>query len=299
MLRLVKAPERQGTPYLFLVAVAALAMELLTTAPAARAQASSDREAQRLFEEAETAYQRGDYDEAARVLRELHRMRPAPILLYNLGRSLERAGRSSEAVEAYERYLAEDEDPARERVVRERVVALRAGGPAARAVEGERDPGLLPERTAPPDRIAEPNGGRDEEARVLPPPRDLRLEDDVDADTVPTGGDAPSLLPWVVAGVGVAALAGGGVLGLLAVEKEKAAEEDETVHERAQEALDTARDLATAANVAWAIGGGLVLVGVIWGIVDLSSSGDDRDDDYALALDVGPSRAVAAYFGQF
>jgi hypothetical protein len=92
---------------------------------------------------------------------------------------------------------------------------------------------------------------------------------------------SPSVLPWVIGGAGAAALATGGVFGVLALRSENAAERACSTHKNcSEEALDAERDRdrkAWTANIA--IGAGLVGVGVA--IVMLVTEGG-RTDSAAL-----------------
>lgn len=88
--------------------------------------------------------------------------------------------------------------------------------------------------------------------------------------------ETPSAAPWVIAGVGSAVLVAGLVVGLVAASRHDDAEQGKAVGMTAREALDldeSARQLATVANVQFAIGGAATLAGGIWGIIDLVQVG--------------------------
>jgi hypothetical protein len=95
------------SPHLSCVAVAAL---LLLSAPA-RAQADDAKtRARALVQEGAKLYDQGDYDGAWEKFEAARRVFPSPKLFYNLGLALRGLAREAEAVEAFERFLAEAKD---------------------------------------------------------------------------------------------------------------------------------------------------------------------------------------------
>src|SRR5690606_12641166 len=152
-----------------------------------------------------------------------------PALLYNLGRARERADQIAAAVEAFERFLAEAPADAMERAEGEQSLeALRA---------------RLPPRE-PEVREAEP-APQPEPAPEAPPPP-------------PPSGTATGPLPWIVAGAGAATLIAGAVLGGLALATYADADGAPS-QVRADELQREAIALGDAANVTFAVGGGLAL----------------------------------------
>ncbi|MEM9191487.1 MAG: hypothetical protein AAGF12_20105 [Myxococcota bacterium] len=73
----------------------------------------------------------------------------------------------------------------------------------------------------------------------------------------------PSILPWVVSGVGVAAILLGAVFALLASGQYSDAEEA-TTGEEAADATSSGDTFATTGNVMFILGGSLLLTGVAW-----------------------------------
>jgi len=92
------------------IAIAALA------GPAALAQdADALRKAQASFDQAQTDYLQGKYDEAAKEFQEAYAARPFPQFLYNVGAAFHMKGKKSsdveaysKAVEFYKKYLSEE-----------------------------------------------------------------------------------------------------------------------------------------------------------------------------------------------
>jgi tetratricopeptide (TPR) repeat protein len=178
------------------------------------------------FDRAEDLYREGRYDEAIALLEELVAEYPDAILLYNLGRAHESAGRLEEAISAYERYLAAAPDAADAEAVQRRIERLRA-------------------RKEPPP----PEPPADSEPPPPPEPRRPR----------------PIVVPWIVAGAGAAGLVAGATLGGLSRTRTNEAR-DEQGQTAAADKLDDARRFATAANIAFAVGGVLAVAGLAWGI---------------------------------
>ena len=137
-------PPRRG-PWLTL---SALALVVGLAAPA-WAQDAQVEEARQHFEQAETDFQGARYADAARGYRRAYELlrdagRPtAPLILYNLGLALERAGREAEAIDAFQRFvddaIARDEDTQSKILeARGRLVTLRARASSGSSSSGER-----------------------------------------------------------------------------------------------------------------------------------------------------------------
>jgi hypothetical protein len=93
---------------------------------AAVAQAQSD--AKTLFLEGEQAYQQGDYENAIAKWKAAYALDARPLILYNLGGAYERLGKSADALEAFEKYLATapDDDRTRRAEVSAKAERIRA-----------------------------------------------------------------------------------------------------------------------------------------------------------------------------
>ena len=91
------------------LAIAALAL------PAAAQSPDALRKAQASFDQAQSDYLQGKYDEAAQGFQEAYGARPFPQFLYNVGASFHMKGKKAsdvvaygKAVEFYKRYLKEE-----------------------------------------------------------------------------------------------------------------------------------------------------------------------------------------------
>lgn len=96
---------------LFAVAIAIAALAL----PAAAQTPDALRKAQASFDQAQSDYLQGKYDEAAQAFQEAYAARPFPQFLYNVGASYHMKGKKTSEVEAYQKavefyrkYLKED-----------------------------------------------------------------------------------------------------------------------------------------------------------------------------------------------
>lgn len=215
--------------YSLLVALALLAMT-----PAASAAEDDIERAKILFDQGAEAYRAGEFTKAIELLEEAHRLSNEPVLLFNLAKAHEGKGDLVAAVDAYERYLRDAKDVPDRRAIEGRVETLKgqiAGNEALRK-------------------------RADEERRK-------REQAERDAER------SPSPVPWVIAGVGAAGLAVGGVLAALAKNREDGVKKADE-HVEATALLHEGERLAIGANVSFAVGGALLVAGVIWGIVDVT-----------------------------
>lgn len=201
----------------------------------ARADETTEKQAYSLFERGEAAYESGRFDEAIALLSESYKLKPEPVLLYNLGRAYEGIGDLAAAARHYEQFIAANPTTPDRGALEHRIATLRRQ-------LAEREALRRAERTE----------------RNRPPP------------DVPTRA-RPSVFPWIVAGVGVASLGTGGVLGLMARNKHDDAVSTPTYIE-AERLQSDASSLATTANVFLIAGGVVLALGVVWGVLDVSSS---------------------------
>jgi tetratricopeptide (TPR) repeat protein len=215
-------------------------------AASAHAQAeSSNPEAFALFEESRELYREGRFAEAAERLERAYSIDPAPVLLYNLARARESNGDVDEAIDAYRRYLAEEPSTRDRGAIERRLETLERQRAERHAAENPRDP--------PPVVVIAPDAG-------------------------------PSPWPWVTLGVGGASLIAATLMGLFATSSH-----DDAVAEpsfsQAVSLQDRAETFALTANILFAAGGAIAIAGLLWGIFDLASSGDDSEHaEDALAI---------------
>ena len=104
---------------------ALLLLGLVCAAPTAAQQAPDDAAAREYFERGRSAFEEADYEGALVYFRHAYRLSRRDELQYNIGVAADRLQREEEALEAFENYLAESEDAAREAEVQERISALR------------------------------------------------------------------------------------------------------------------------------------------------------------------------------
>jgi tetratricopeptide (TPR) repeat protein len=227
------------------------ALVLLASAPIAHAQPRDRdpdlRRAVLLFEESEELYNRGDFEEAAMLLRRAYELHPDPTLVYNLGRSLEAMGDLDGAIEAYERYLREAPDAEDRGEVGAQLATLR----------DRRDRLATEALPDPPARAEEP-------PTVEPSERGL------------------SPWPFVILGGGVALAGAGAIVGLVGAGVHDEAKV-EPVQVEVMRLQDQADGLATIANVLFIAGGVALVAGVVVLVVDLTS-GDDAIEDAANGI---------------
>lgn len=107
------------------VCVAGMLLGFVSTAPAAAQPSSNDAAAREYFERGRSAFEEADYESALVYFRHAYELSKRDELQYNIGVAADRLQREEEALEAFDHYLEDAENPEREAEVRERVNALR------------------------------------------------------------------------------------------------------------------------------------------------------------------------------
>lgn len=216
--------------------------------------------ASELFRESADAYQRGDFPEAAALLRDAYRLDPVPVLQYNLARALEGMGDLSGAIDAYALYLEFEPDPRDRGAIEARLDTL------------ERQ---IAEREALLEEAERRGVAEVVPAPIEPPRRPARVA------------------PWLVAGLGALTLVSAAGTGVAGSARHGEAVDPVTNHREAARLADRADGLALATNILLVAGGVLLLAGGVWGVVDLTGRGDAE----GTALVVGPgSLGLRAHF---
>ncbi|MFK7986411.1 MAG: tol-pal system YbgF family protein [Sandaracinaceae bacterium] len=229
-----------------------VAWAVLTTSVATAQQPpdTAEQQARVLFQRAVAHYESGEFERAAVMLEEAIALHDIAVLHHNLGRALQEMGRWEEARAEYVLYLDREPDsPQRPRV-------------EARLAQ-------LDERIAEQRRTEAVEGDAVGVEPTLPS-RDA---------------SSPSPVPWVVLGVGVAALVSAIPFGVLfddAVMQSRAAAD----HRAAAGPAADAEVYAVTADALLIAGGALALAGLIWGTVEVSAT---TSVDVAL----GPTGVVA------
>lgn len=209
----------------------------------------------KLFAEAEAAYQAGRFRDAIDRLKEAQAIAPDPILLYNLARAHEALGELEEARDAYRSFIQADPKTTDRGAIEGRIRSLE---------------GLIAER----ERKSQPDPS------LSSAPKGAAAESEKSA----------SAFPWVLAGVGVAGLGVGGLLGGLSLSASSEAEDATTSGLRASELSADADAFALGANVSFGVGAAIAIAGVIWGSVDLASL-EGKTNEVTARVQVGPSGA--------
>jgi tetratricopeptide (TPR) repeat protein len=202
---------------------------LFLVSSSAQAQADADR-FRELVQQATEAFGRGEFERAIELTDAAYAIKPHPRLLYNRARAHEALGHAEQAIADYQSYLERDPESEDKETVSGRIKALRAEL-ARRDAMRRRQHELAKQQPAP----AEPQAA----------------------------SSGPGAAPWITLGVGGAGLAAGGVLALLSRQRYDDAETAGS-GERAAELRDSGDGLTTGANVAFVVGGAVVISSLIW-----------------------------------
>ena len=240
----------------FALAVAAVdvaqAQPTTPAQPPKPAQNSADERAFTLYEQGRAAFREGRYKEAVVLLLESQRLKPEPVLDFNIGKAYEALGESAKAITHYEAFLKNVADVPDRPEIEAKLAQLKHS--------------LAPKQEVGP--VANP---------VVAPP------------SVDPVGDGPSPVPWFVAGLGLAGLGVGAGLGAAASStNDDVANAANQVE--GSELRDSAESLALGANIAFGLGGAVLAAGVIWGIVDVTSA-SSTEQPPAVTARVGPTWA--------
>ena len=220
---------------------------------ASQSDPASKKRAAELSAQAAQHYKRGEFEISAALLRQAYALYAEPNLLYNLARSLEGMGDKQGAVDAYDRYLATGKDIEDRGAIARRVSLLRRELIDQR---GEPEPAsptrpkLSPTRRPASAVTAEPAA-----PLADPPPSTDRVS-------------PPSKLPWIPIAGGAAMIGAGVVFGMRARAFEQQANE-ELVASEAREDYEVAQRNATFANVGFAVGGAVLVGGIVWEVIVL------------------------------
>jgi tetratricopeptide (TPR) repeat protein len=126
-------------------------------------ETAGDAAAREHFLRGQAAFEAADYEQALVHLQESYRLSQRGQLQYNIGVTASHLGRAEEALEAFEHYLGEVENPTREQEVRKRVAALQA---TIAKREQERALTEAAVRYAPPDSAPQPPRDRSSDPRI-------------------------------------------------------------------------------------------------------------------------------------
>jgi tetratricopeptide (TPR) repeat protein len=244
----------------------ALAFGLLVLAGSpARGQSEGGDEALELYRKSEESYKAGRLEDAIELLRRAYDKRPEPAFLFNMGRAYERLRDLPHAIEAYSRYL-DAEPAAKNRADVSRTIAtMRHQQAEIEALERRHR--------------AEMEALRGAQARE-------RTESDEK-----TRG-AQLVLPKVIVGVGAAGILAGGVFGVVALEREGAAEREKAQLAAAQD-LDSARVFGAVSTGTFIAGGVLATAGLVWWFLGSRSKPADPSERGGRVARLSPPAALS------
>lgn len=215
-----------------LLAVALAVSSAFADAPASGDKPEDKASALELSRAGDEAYKAGDFERAAELVRRAYALYPEPLLLYNLALALDGMGKTSEALDYYERYLATNPDVKDRGAIERRVATMRS----QLAAQAERA-------------------------------RAERVAADKPQPSSPTVAPSTSKLPFLTIGVGVLVAGGGIAFGAASIKRHDDAEAAPS-QLAAQQHQDRAQLYATTANVLFIAGGVLAVGGVVWAVLD-------------------------------
>ncbi len=246
-----------------------------------------DQAAREYFLAGRNLYALGRFSEAAGQFQQAYDLSHRKQLLYNLYVAYRDAGDREHAASSLHAYLdqmdASELDPTERHNLEARLHAL--------------DEGLAQDRAAreEAERAAAEATRRDEEERA----RQERASGGGGA----SGGASP--VPWIIAGVGGAALVVGVVTGIVALDAKStldaACDSNHVCPDTVEltDAYDRGSSLATATDVLFIAGGIVAAAGLTWGLIQLLGGGVEESEPPPVAAWCGPSGCGATVGGTF
>jgi tetratricopeptide (TPR) repeat protein len=238
-----------------------VAAAALTPAAAHAQDADAVLQAEALHEEGVRRFAAGEHREAAAAFNQAQWTAPNPLNLYNLARCYQELGEVATGLRWIDAYLATADLSIEDRAGGERLRAeLRAAGaPTEPASASAGAPAAAAAGSAP----------------ATPPETSVRAR-----------GQRRLGGPWAVLGVGLALLAGGGVLDVLAYDRTGIVRQyDEsdphtfTSYAGYQEMLDESRALALGGDILVFAGAAVAVAGLVWLLVARQRRGSDAASD--------------------
>lgn len=152
-----RAPRHRG----FIVAFAALAVATWLAPAAAQTDEENKQKARELYEEGTRQYEAGGFDLAIEAWKHAYELYPRPDFLYNIGQAYRRKADAPQALEYYERYLAEKPNAANrvetEATIRELKAIVERDRARADGDRAAQTPAVAPAPSAPD---VDPNAGK-------------------------------------------------------------------------------------------------------------------------------------------
>lgn len=221
--------------------VATLWMGTLGGAQAAAQSTPDDAAAREYFERGRNAFEQADYEAALVYFRHAYRLSRRGELQYNIGVAADRLQREEEALEAFQHYLKETENPTRQAEVRERIAALQRSIAEREATKRALEEAKV--QYKPPQSSEVADGARIKTSAIAGASalaalgvagiaamgvglaRDGSCADSLDGRCVTE--HAATAWTWVYGGVGIAALAGSAAWLTVSAKKQKKARKTE------------------------------------------------------------------------
>ena len=234
-----------------------------------RTDESLDQAARLTFQAAREAFSNGDYETALDRFTQAYSLSPRPVLLYNIGVTLDRLRRDEEAVARFTEYLERVPDAPDRAEVEARIRVLQRAIDERRAQEAAREE---------QERIA-----RDEAERLE---RERQERERQGGGTTPVEDESSGLHPAIALSVGGLALATGGLIvwsGLDASsrndEYEEYTQQPGAVRSEGKRLFDRVRSAETRTNALIGVASGLAATAVVLAIFSDWSFGGGEDAD--------------------
>jgi tetratricopeptide (TPR) repeat protein len=267
-----------------------VALAVLAWAAVATAQ-DSDAEARLLYERGDAAYVEGRYEAALAMFQEAYDLSQRPQLLYNLANTLERLGRTSEAIARLREFLPSAPDALRDTV--EVRIASMSEREARRA--DEEAAAARAEAAAAEERDRQ---AREAVARAQAEAEEARRAADAAAAAhaaptpAPPPGRDPPWGPITLYGVGAVAIGVGIALGVMTNDADARARAGCHTLEGVgtlcssdvRSDLSQARDMALATDVVFAVSAAALAAAIVWTIIDATSEHGSTTEHATLHL---------------
>ena len=210
-----------------------------TVAPTPTVAPGAEAEARALYTAGQAAFHEGRYENALEYLTRSYELSRRPALLFNLGTTYDRLRRDAEALAAFQQYLHDVPEAENRLEVEARIAVLREAAA----------------RSTPPPAVVEPDPVPEPQPPTTPPPAPATSSD---------AGPAP----WIVVGVGGAAVVAGAVLMGVAAADVAAVEGASrgTRWETVEGAYARSEAESIAGAVLLGVGGAAALGGIVWAV---------------------------------
>jgi tetratricopeptide (TPR) repeat protein len=275
--------------WLWVVGLLALSVETVASAQAAPTETAPeveestqtprdenlDQAARLTFQAAREAFGNGDYELALERFEQAYNLSPRPVLLYNIGVTLDRLRRDEDAVARFTEYLERVPDAPDRAEVEARIRVLQRAIDERRAAEAAREE---------EERIARERREALDAQNVTPP----------GGTTPPPPEESSGLHPAIALSVAGAALVAGGLLvwsgldaGSRNDEYEDYVGQADAIRPEGERLFDRVRSAETRTNALIGVAGGLAATAVVLAIFsDWSFGGEDQ----ATTVGAGPTQ---------